>query len=950
MSNIPLSRQSTGTNSTSLQPNDMNITAPSALRMETSPLSDPRRHRDGEADVGSSASNSPQQWAQHSTNSNQHPRRQRQRTTTFEDEGILRASIATDNANILGHGDLTDNVITNQSANPKNSHRSGSRNADNNDTNTTTTFAPEDDGTATTTDVNFTLTDRRTGTSAGLVEDFDTSEDPDATGNESTTTGSATADEDEDIVTATSVATTSVSTVKAAYPRHSGTPQKRRLTSPPTPNPKHVDPHHFIHQGHNNQAAFSSLGANAPEESVPLHFGDESSSEESLSTFASSSDDGNDVKAKVGQKKTGHRRQHSSASRQSTSSKMGTTAEGQTKTKQSLKENEKKSTTKNPTVHSPTQVKKKTSGAKEDDDDDPSSGSSSDSKSTTSSATSSSSASETNDRVSRRKNEAKRKKKGDAYVGSQLERSGTNNYFGAYSDLAVHQLMLSDGPRMRFYHSVLAGTDPSTSSTGGNVPVKGSVVVEVGCGSGVLSVWASKFGKARRVIAFEGSTDMATIATAVAAENEINVRKIKADESHQAKGRKTKLATTDVCGADDAAVFHHKKEQGDASPSDNEAKENVLSIPQMIVVEGISDVVLDKGIDSFITRFLQNDEYQVSEHPSATSNPVKPYLPVSVVFSEWMGFYLLHECMLPSVIRMREFLTEVNVEVQKRNEKWLENASQASSSAAQGTNYGPPTMVPNYATLYVAPVTLRPWYERRFASFWSKISPDPHPRLLAECLGDAGIYTEKQLATSSAQNASSANALSMNVVARLQLDSTLIAVEESGTPLVEILPADSLLHEPQVFSAIDLQRCSQKEALECVGDAKFNFGSSQWSKQKADQSSRQLTNLDGFCVWFDVAQKRVSNKSTDGRDSEHVVASLPTGPLDAPTHWKQSTMLIPSQMRGSIAPLEGEQGGSQDAENPLNIATLVRDGDTMHIKVGIKRTKGRQYTVEYELS
>ena len=53
--------------------------------------------------------------------------------------------------------------------------------------------------------------------------------------------------------------------------------------------------------------------------------------------------------------------------------------------------------------------------------------------------------------------------------------------------------------------------------------------------------------------------------------------------------------------------------------------------------------------------------------------------PVDIIVSEWMGFYLLHESMLPSVLCARD--------------RWLKAGG---------------LMLPSQATIYAAPLTLTP--------------------------------------------------------------------------------------------------------------------------------------------------------------------------------------------------------------------------------------------------
>lgn len=80
-------------------------------------------------------------------------------------------------------------------------------------------------------------------------------------------------------------------------------------------------------------------------------------------------------------------------------------------------------------------------------------------------------------------------------------------YFDGYADVSVHKLMLRDEPRMSFYKSILSSPDI----------VKGTVVVDVGSGSGILSAWAAQAG-ALHVISIEASS-MASVQLQVMHDN-----------------------------------------------------------------------------------------------------------------------------------------------------------------------------------------------------------------------------------------------------------------------------------------------------------------------------------------------------------------------------------------------------------------------------------------------
>jgi protein arginine N-methyltransferase 6 len=80
------------------------------------------------------------------------------------------------------------------------------------------------------------------------------------------------------------------------------------------------------------------------------------------------------------------------------------------------------------------------------------------------------------------------------------------DYFDAYEDLGVHRLMLNDQPRTLAYKQAIANA------------VRGKTVLDVGCGTGILSLFCAQSG-ARKVYAVEASK-MALFARDIMANNE----------------------------------------------------------------------------------------------------------------------------------------------------------------------------------------------------------------------------------------------------------------------------------------------------------------------------------------------------------------------------------------------------------------------------------------------
>ncbi|CAN7010634.1 unnamed protein product [Brassica rapa subsp. trilocularis] len=156
----------------------------------------------------------------------------------------------------------------------------------------------------------------------------------------------------------------------------------------------------------------------------------------------------------------------------------------------------------------------------------------------------------------------------DGRLAGRNIRKVNENYFGSYSSFGIHKEMISDKVRTEAYRDALL-KNPSLLS--------GSVVMDVGCGTGILSLFAAQAG-ASRVIAVEASEKMAKVATKIAKDNK---------------------------------VFN-----------DNEHK-GVLEVAHSMVEE------------------LEN------------SIKIQPQS-VDVLVSEWMGYCLLYESMLTSVLYARD--------------------------------------------------------------------------------------------------------------------------------------------------------------------------------------------------------------------------------------------------------------------------------------------------------
>ncbi|KAL8153804.1 hypothetical protein V2J09_011564 [Rumex salicifolius] len=197
-----------------------------------------------------------------------------------------------------------------------------------------------------------------------------------------------------------------------------------------------------------------------------------------------------------------------------------------------------------------------------------------------------------------------------ATAGSQDKRPCTDfdvAYFQSYSHLGIHEEMIKDRVRTDAYRNAIFHHKDS---------IAGKVVVDVGCGTGILSIFCAQAG-AKRVYAIDAS-DIAVQA------NEV----IKANN----------LSAT-------VKVLHGRVE----------------------VELNISDICEECKID------VEIDEE------------------VDVIVSEWMGYMLLYESMLGSVITARD--------------RWLKPGG---------------LILPSIATLYMAPVSHCDRYNESI-DFWRNV-------------------------------------------------------------------------------------------------------------------------------------------------------------------------------------------------------------------------------------
>ncbi|KPI89349.1 arginine N-methyltransferase type I (PRMT6) [Leptomonas seymouri] len=259
-----------------------------------------------------------------------------------------------------------------------------------------------------------------------------------------------------------------------------------------------------------------------------------------------------------------------------------------------------------------------------------------------------------------------------------------------------------------------------------------------------------------------------------------------------------------------------------------------------LIASTVEDVIAD-GVDAFLAA------YPVVREAGG----------IGLVVSEWMGFYLFHECMLPSVLRARDFFKEVN----------------AALNAGVDVQ-----MIPSHGQLRAAPISVTPYYEESFASFWRDVD---------------GVRLES--------------------LGKLEFEAHL----ESASPLVEVLPPRCLLHEGEVFWGGCFDTMHMEELKEIKAACTFHFSSSACARQLLQETGRLV--VDGFAIWFEVSFGRIA---------------LNTALTAPPTHWKQTAVLLPREVR------EGEVVAFDSADEELGLTICLSAQDLSQ----------RYYTIEFELT
>lgn len=382
------------------------------------------------------------------------------------------------------------------------------------------------------------------------------------------------------------------------------------------------------------------------------------------------------------------------------------------------------------------------------------------------------------------------------------------NYFCAYAQLYHQKQMLTDHNRMAAYHAAIVG----------NADIfKGKVVMDVGTGSGILAVWAAQAG-AKRVYAIE-YTDMANHARRVVKANGVE------------------HIVTVIQGAVEDVVL--PQEDWDGIPHRIEESDRGIDIG-IDIEGGLGGLTLEEG------------DVEVN------ADGRKNQRVVDIILSEWMGYFLLRESMLDSLIRARETFLKPTTGL----------------------------MMPSHATMLLAPISDED--ERR-------VSHNNY----ANAMDDWREFAEVT---------SSMYGVNMSVLEQ-DYDREQREYYVMSSRWAELGP-DCLLADPIVVKELDMHSCTVEDARgvgldvgEDKGDGSpidFDIVGRRLSTTATDSGDATADYgaagpISGFAGWFTVDFK--SRTDEMGRIAAPKVsnpAHLSTGPEMGYTHWGQQVFHLPS--------------------------------------------------------
>ncbi|KAK1738171.1 protein arginine N-methyltransferase PRMT10 [Skeletonema marinoi] len=358
----------------------------------------------------------------------------------------------------------------------------------------------------------------------------------------------------------------------------------------------------------------------------------------------------------------------------------------------------------------------------------------------------------------------------------QQKASDYANYFSAYADLHHQKIMLTDTHRMTAYHDAIMKNQHV---------FRDKVVMDVGSGSGILAVWAAKAG-AKRVYAVE-YTDMAKHARKVVEANGVD------------------HVVTVIQGAVED-----------------------VTIP----VEDWEAFNLQTEEDAAATEECPADDDDASISCKQQQSKV-----VDIIISEWMGYFLLRESMLDSVIRARDMFLKPKSGI----------------------------LLPSHATMLIAPI----------------MNEDQHHMVIEEYLEGMNDWNDYLV------NAKKQYGVDMSILTE-EYDKEQRDYYLKSSHYVQ-LDDDTILAPPIVVKTLDLAVCTLEDA-KGVDEAEFSF-----DIESSGSGADDEEEINGFAGWFTVDfQSRTDEVGKQFGAKMTNPVHFSSSPEIGDTHWGQQAFYFPS--------------------------------------------------------
>lgn len=274
-------------------------------------------------------------------------------------------------------------------------------------------------------------------------------------------------------------------------------------------------------------------------------------------------------------------------------------------------------------------------------------------------------------------------------------------------------------------------------------------------------------------------------------------------------------------------------------------------------------VMAANGVDHIVTVIqgaVEEIELPIKEHSLESDDPEHPERVVDIFISEWMGYFLLRESMMDSVVRARD--------------KFLKPATGL--------------MFPSHTTMYFAPV--EDDQERRAAV-------NEHSAAMSDW--NDFEETTKQV-----------YGVDMGVLKRdFEREQKEYFLWSSRW---RELPAEAVLAEPKAVKFLDMMTCTIEDSKGIAAgapDSTFDF---------AIDGARNQGPVSGFAGWFTADFKSRTDEAGANAPKLQNPSFLSTGPENGYTHWGQQVFYFHSGiplLSGETTTLTGDLEMFRTKEN-----------------------------------